>query len=113
MSSYSDSVDQSGSYHYGACGEKIVTFDAGAPSFIAISADGTDPINNDLTIVYSEAGATSSDVELTHTISFQVSSKEYGPTHIPNLADSFTIRIVCPSEVYESTYSKTLYTDLL
>ena len=62
MSPYSDTVDQSGLYYYGACGEKIVTFDAGTPAFIAISADGTDPINNDLTITYSEAGATSSDV---------------------------------------------------
>ena len=44
MDAFTDSVDATGSYAAnGACGEKVVSFDAPAPAFMTVTA-GADPI---------------------------------------------------------------------
>ena len=104
MPAFADSVDLTENYEIGACGEKVVTLDSLTPPFITLAKDVIDPILNELTITYTEALATISDVETTHTVSYTVTSKEYG-SHISSHSDTFTLRIVCPDYVLNSESS--------
>ena len=72
---FQDSID-GGSYSTGICGEKLVALAAGAPSFLTITADVSDPLTLPLKITYDPALATDADIK-THTVSYTVTSKEY------------------------------------
>ena len=103
---FTDSVDATGSYSTGACGEKVVTLDAAAPAFMTVTPDA-DPISGQLTIKYAEADATKDDVELTgktHTVAYTVTSQEYD-AQISSISDSFTVTIICPDHVLDSASS--------
>ena len=51
VSAFTDSVDSTTTYTKGICGEKTVTLGASTPSFLSVTV-GTDPINDDLVIVF-------------------------------------------------------------
>lgn len=89
-----------GTYKTGICGEKVVELD---PSvlFMTLTKDASDPIMNDFVIDYDQAGATEDDVTL-HTISYTVSSLEYGD-HIRDLVRTFEFLIICPEKILSST----------
>ena len=70
MSSFSDSVDATGTYAFGVCGVKTFTLDVGSPSFLSVTP-GTDPINDDMTIAINTGLVTSAHAQ-THTISYTV-----------------------------------------
>lgn len=104
---FTDTVDGAtdlpgtGTYPTGVCGEKVVTLDPNI-LFMSSTADATDPVLNNFVIDYDQnAGATVDDVIL-HTISYTVSSLEYGG-HIPDLASSFEFEIICPEKIISST----------
>ena len=70
MSSFSDSVDTSGTYAFGICGVKTLTLNAGTPSFLS-ATPGTDPINDDMTIAINTGAVTVAHAQ-TYTISYTV-----------------------------------------
>ena len=47
-----DSVDATSSHTQGICGEKLITLDSLAPTFLTLTADAVDPINDAFSIVY-------------------------------------------------------------
>ena len=86
-----DSVDITGTYSQGVCGEKTVTLDpTGCPAFLTLQPDPVDPILNDFKLVYSNTGATEADIKM-HTCSYSVASKEY--TSIPSIIGTFQFEI--------------------
>ena len=108
MPAFTDSVDTNGalSYSEGVCGEKIITLDP-SKGFLTLTPDPSDPILNDFLIAYTESSATEADIMM-HTISYTVSSKEYGSL-IPDLtSSSFTFNILCPSIVTSSSVSQAI-----
>ena len=100
MSAFTDTVDTTGVYTTGICGEKLVSLDAGTPSFLTLAKDATDPLNNALTISYSSATATEADVKV-HTVAYTVTFKEY--TGRPAHSGTFQFELKCLAAVQSSS----------
>ena len=86
ISAFQDSVDASGLYLTGICGEKLVELDPSTPNFLSVQRDSVDPVLNDFSIVYNHNLAIESDIQ-THTISYSVKSVEY-PSDVTTLTGS-------------------------
>ena len=89
---FKDSVDQTGTYSTGICGEKVVSLAPDAPLFLSITADA-DPINNPWTLNYDKKLAMIANLAVT-TVKYTVSFKEYGGI-VPSLEGSFDLEIRC------------------
>ena len=62
-SAFLDSVDNTGTYAQGICGEKTVTLDpTDCPAFLTLEPDPVDPILKDFELVYSNTGVTEADI---------------------------------------------------
>ena len=71
---FMDSVDASGTYPLGYCGEKTVILDADAPSFLSITQYATDPSRNNFMITFDSAAVTEADIgvySVGYTVSFE------------------------------------------
>ncbi len=75
--------------------------DAGTPSFLTLTADPTDPINNPFTVAYDATKAVEADIK-EHTINYTVRSKDYAGI-VDDLSGSFKFTIECPDKVISST----------
>ena len=93
---FTDSIDVAGGYARGICGEKIVTLDSSAPSYLSISLDSVDPIMNPFMIEYDESLATEANIGV-HSISYTVSFAEYSGIATDLTTETFTFEITCPT----------------
>ena len=83
-------MDSTGTYTKGICGEKTMTLDAGHPSFLYVTV-GTDPINDDLAIVFNTATAVITDCQV-YTVSYTVAFADYAS--LATLTSTFTFELV-------------------
>ena len=87
MAAFSDSVDSTGTYSTGICGEKLVALTS-PPAFVSITL-GANKITDPFTINYDGSHASESDVFVSYSVQYSVSFKEYGVA-IAALQSSFT-----------------------
>ena len=71
---FSDSVDVSGTYTIGICGEKVFAIDSSFP-FLKVTS-GANPLVDPLTINFDPTVATEADVGF-HIVTYTVNNKEY------------------------------------
>jgi len=104
LSVFLDTVDQGGQYAQGVCGEKIFTLAPGTPAFLTVTADSADPLTNALTIAYDSALAVETDIKM-HTISYTVSSKEYGGSVnlVADIQGTFSFEVLCPDSMLSNS----------
>ena len=93
---FQDSVDGTGSYPIGICGQKQITLDAGRPLFLTLAEDTTDPVLNNFSINYDATLATSADLG-SLTVHYTVTLLEYSSLTTTDLQDSFEFEIRCPT----------------
>ena len=74
---------------------------------MTLTVDSSDPILNNFTIDYAQSLASESDIG-SHTIGYEVSSKEYSSQVASLTSSSFAINILSPSTTTESTVSSAL-----
>lgn len=90
---FRDSVDSTAKYPNSYCGEKIVTLDPNAPSFLTLTK-GSDPLIDPFTITLDKGALTLSDIG-EHSIGYTVSFKNY--PYLPTEYAYLTFELSCPT----------------
>ena len=62
MAAFTDSIDESGSYSTGICGEKRLTLDAGSPVYLSVTHSTEEPALDSFTIDYVESPGVTEDL---------------------------------------------------
>ena len=91
---FTDTVDATGSYTAGICGELRITLGLTGPAFLTITPDPTDPEKNDFIVSYDPTRAVEGDIK-THSIAYTVTSIQY-PGLVSDLPGTLSFTIQYP-----------------
>ena len=106
MPAFTDSVDTTGTYTAGICGEKTFILDSGLPAFLSITVGAVDPVLDPFTINYDQSLATEADIGQ-NIIVTTVTLKEYAGVTMERKG-WFAFEIECPDFVVSSTLDSQL-----
>lgn len=88
LSTFTDSVDDTGTYTKGVCGTKNIATAAGSPAWASV-AQGGDKINDDFTLTVDNSLTTDGDIG-SHTLTLEISSDLY-PADVSMVTNTVTV----------------------
>ena len=102
FNAFTDSVDVTGVYPTGICGEKEISLDIGGPTFLTLTPHVSDPILNPFALDYDDSLSIDADVNMVHAVAYTVQFKQYSAI-APEKKTTFSFEVKCPASVVSST----------